>query len=257
MFELFLAELRRQWIQFRRYPIEAIADIFVYASVFYALFVSSRYIAGSAFQLGDRLDSIIIGYVLWTLVTFILQNLAGELQQEAQTGTLEQVFLSQYGAIKVFLMRTLADLTLQTVEILGILLIIMVLTGSRLNFPPTLVLPFVTVVLGANGFAFAMGSLALLFKRIKQLIALSQFPFLFLLTTPTETWTGPAKILAQLLPMSPGAGLLRDLMARGESLNVTKLGIAIINGAVYFTIGLLLFHFAERTAKRRGMLSGY
>ncbi|MBW4632314.1 MAG: ABC transporter permease [Iphinoe sp. HA4291-MV1] len=257
MFELFLAELRRCWIQFRRYPIEAIAGIVVYASVFYGLFLSARYIAGSAFQLSDRLDSIIIGYVLWTLVTFTLQNLAGELQQETQTGTLEQVFLSRYGAIKVFLMRTLANLILQTVEILGILFIIMVITGSRFNFPPTLLLPFVTVVLGANGFAFAMGSLALLFKRIQQLIALSQFPFLFLLTTPTETWTGPAKILAELLPMAPGAGLLRDLMARGESLDFTKLGIAIINGVGYFAIGLLLFHLAEREAKRRGMLSGY
>jgi ABC-2 type transport system permease protein len=257
MFELFLAELRRHWIQFRRYPIESIAGIFIYASVFYGLFLSARYIAGSAFQFGERLDSIIIGYVLWTLVTFILQNLAGELQQEAQTGTLEQVFLSRYGAIKIFLMRMLADLTFQTVEILGILLVIMLLTGSRLNFPPTLLLPFITVILGANGFAFAMGSLALLFKRIQQLIALSQFPFLFLLTTPTETWTGSAKILAELLPMAPGAGLLRDLMARGESLNFTKLGIALLNGTIYFAVGLLLFHLAEREAKRRGMLSGY
>ncbi|ARV59490.1 ABC transporter [Nostocales cyanobacterium HT-58-2] len=257
MFELFFAELRRSWIQFRRYPIEAIGSVVVYASVFYALFLSARYVAGSAFQLGDRLDSIVIGYVLWTLVTFALQNLAGELQQEAQTGTLEQVFLSRYGAIKVFLMRTLADLTLQTVQVLGILFMIMMLTGSRLNFPPTLLLPFMTVVLGANGFAFAMGSLTLLFKRIQQLIALSEFPFLFLLATPTETWTGPGKILAAILPMAPGAGLLRDLMARGESLNFTKLGIAFINGGVYFAVGLILFRLAERVAKRRGMLSGY
>ena len=63
--------------------------------------------------------------------------------------------------------------------------------------------------------------------------------------------------MAELLPMTPGAGLLRDLMARGESLNLTKLGIAVINGVGYFAIGLLLFHFAEREAKRRGMLSGY
>ena len=57
--------------------------------------------------------------------------------------------------------------------------------------------------------------------------------------------------------MCPGAELLRDLMARGESLNFTKLVIALVNGAVYFTLGLLLFRLAEREAKRRGMLSGY
>lgn len=257
MLELFLAELRRSWIQFRRYPVEAIGGIIITTSIFYGLFLSARYIAGPSLQLGDRLDSIVIGYVLWTLVIFIIADIAGNLQYEAQTGTLEQLFLSRFGAIKVFLMRTLASLSLQMVLILSILLIIMALTGSRLNFPLALLLPLVTVLMGAYGIAFFMGSLALLFKRIQQLIAIFNFALLFLLATPTETWEPPLNILGKLLPMTPGAGLLRDLMARGESLNFTKLGIAFVNGAVYFAIGLLLFRVAERKAKRRGMLSGY
>ncbi len=257
MIELFLAELSRKWIEFRRYPVEAIAGIFIFSSVFYGLFLSARYIAGPSFQLGERLDSIVIGYVLWTLVSFILASIAGELQREAQTGTLEQLFLSRFGAVKVFLMRTLADLTLQIVIILSILFIIMALTGSRLSFPPTLLLPFATVLLGAYGFAFTIGSLALLLKRVQQLLLFIQFPLLFLLTTPTETWSGSAYVLTQLLPMTSGAGILRALMARNESLNLTHLTIACINGAIYFALGLLLFRLAEREAKRRGMLSGY
>ncbi|MBE9048967.1 ABC transporter permease [Nostocales cyanobacterium LEGE 11386] len=257
MLKLFLAELRRSWIMSIRYPLQSIGRIFVFASVFYGLFLSSRYIAGDAFQLGDRLDSIVIGYVLWTLTSFILASLAGELQIEAQTGTLEQLFLSRYGATKVCLMRMLADLSLQIVQIFGILVILMMLTGSRLNFPPTLLLPFVTVVLGANGFAFALGSLSLIFKRLQELLGLTQFPLLFLLTIPTESWTGSARILAALLPMTPGASLLRDLMARGESLDLTMLLIAFINGAVYFALGLWLFRQAERKAKRQGIVGGY
>ena len=257
MVELFFAELRRRWIIFRRYPIEAIAGIIVYASVFYGLFLSARYIAGPSFQLGERLDSIVVGYVLWTLMTFILFDIGGQLQQEAQTGTLEQVFLARYSAIQVFLMRSLANLTFQIIEMLGILFIIKILTQSRLNFPPTLVLAFVTVLLGAYGIAFILGSLALLFKRIQQILALLQFPLLFLLTTPIETWTGTGKLFAQILPMAPGAGLLRDLMARGESLNLTVLAIALLNGITYFAIGLLLFRIAEYQAKRQGILSGY
>ncbi|WP_026732624.1 ABC transporter [Fischerella sp. PCC 9605] len=257
MFELFLAELRRTWIQFRRYPVEAIAEIFVYSAVFYGLFLSARYIAGPTFQLGNRLDSIVIGYVLWNLMLFIITDIAGNLQYEAQTGTLEQLFLSRFGAIKVFLMRTLASLMLRMVFIISILCIIMALTGSRLNFPPSLLLPFVTVLMAGYGIAFAMGSLALLFKRAERLLVMFQFLLLFSLTTPTETWKGSLQILANLLPLTPGAGLLRDLMARGESLNFTKLVIAFVNGGIYFAVGLLLFRIAERVAKRRGILSGY
>lgn len=257
MLELFLAEFRRKWIIFRRYPIEAIAGIIIYASVFYGLFLSASYIAGPSFQLGDRLDSIVVGYVLWTFTTFIIFEIAIELQQEAQTGTLEQVFLARYSANQVFLTRSLANLSFQMIQMLGILFIIIILTQSRLKFPPTLILAFVTVLLGAYGIAFILGSLALLFKRIQQIIPLFQFPLLFLLTTPTETWTGTGKLLAQILPMAPGAGLLRDLMARGESLNLTNLAIAFLNGITYFAIGLLLFRIAEYQTKRRGMLSGY
>jgi len=257
MFELFLAELRRSWILFRRYLLESVGKIFISTCFFYALFLSASYIGGSSFQLGDRLDSIVIGYVLLNLITFVLANIAGRLQYEASTGTLEQLFLSRYGAVKVFLMRAFADLTIELITIFSILTIIIFLTGSRLNFPPELFLPFIAVVLGAYGFAFIMGAISLLFKRVQQILSIVQFPLLFLLITPTETWTGNAKVLAQLLPMTSGAGLLRDLMARGEDLDLIKLAIAFVNGGLYFCLGLFLFKIAEREAKRRGILSGY
>jgi len=257
MVELFLAELKRTWILQRRYPIEVIGIVIITVSIFYGLFLSARYVAGTNFQLGDRLDSIVIGYVLWSLVLFIMGNVANRIQYEAQTGTLEQLFLSQFGAVKVFLIRSLASVLLQLVFVLSILLAIILLTGSRLDFPPALLLPLITVLMGANGIAFIIGALALLFKQVNQLQVIFQFGLLFLLATPIETWTGFARVLANLLPITPGAGILRNLMARGESLNLTHLAIAFINGAVYFALGLGLFRLAERQAKRRGILGGY
>ncbi len=257
MLELFLAELRCSWIQFRRYSFESIAQIIITSVLFYGLFLGASYIAGASFKLGNKLDSIIIGYLLWVLVNFVMVNISGKIQYESQTGTLEQLFLSRYGAIKVFLMRGLADLTLEVSKIAIILFIIILFTGSKLYFPAVLVLPFMAVLLGAYGFAFIVGSLALIVKRLQKVIPLLLFPLLFLLTIPTETWTGTPKLLAQFLPMTPGAGLLRDLMARGENLNSINLLIAFVNGAMYFSIGIFLFRFAEKEAKRRGILSGY
>lgn len=257
MLELFLAEFRRSWIQFIRYPAEAIGGVVITTSIFYGLFLSARYIAGPTLQLGDRLDAIIVGYTLWSLVLFIMTDIAGGLQYEAQTGTLEQLFLSPFGAPLVFVMRALASLILRLAVILSILLIIMALTGSRLEFPPMLLLPLLTVLLGAYGLAFMMGSLALLLKRVQQILGIFQFALLFLMATPTETWPGSLQVARWLLPMTSGAGLLRDVMARGEALNVAGFTLALLNGIGYFTAGLMIFHFAEREAKRRGMLGGY
>jgi ABC-2 type transport system permease protein len=257
MLELFFAEFRRSWIQFLRYPAEAVGGIVVTTSIFYGLFLSARYIAGPTLQFGDRLDAIVVGYVLWNLVLAISIDIAGGLQYEAQTGTLEQLFLSPFGAPRVFLVRAVASLALRLLTILFILIVIMLLTGSRLAFPPVLLLPLLTVLLGAYGLAFAMGSLALLLKRVQQLLGIFQFALLFLMATPTETWQGPLRLARWLLPMTSGAGLLRDLMARGDALDLGQLGLALLNGMAYLAIGLLLFRFAEREAKRRGKLSGY
>ena len=257
MLKLFLAEVKRSWIQFIRYPAEAIGGVFIIIALFYGLFLGASYIAGPSIKLGDRLDSIIVGYMLWTLVTFVLFDIAGTLQNEAQTGTLEQLFISPFGAPRVFLTRAIANLMIQFVLITTILLIIMSLTGHWLSFPPTLILPLITVILGAYGLSFAIGSLALLLKRIQQLLGIFQFALLFLLSVPTETWTGSSKILGLLLPMTAGAGLLRDMMARQQPLNLPLLGLALLNGSIYFGLGLALFRFAERETKRNGRLGGY
>ena len=257
MLDLFLAELKRTWIEFIRYPAEVIGGIVITTAVFYGLFLSARYIAGPALQFGDRLDAIVVGYVLWTLVLSIMTDIAFGMQYEAQVGTLEQVFLSTFGAVKVFLARAIASLTLRLTLNLSILLIILAITGSRLYFPVSLLLPLSTILLGAYGLAFTMGALALLLKRVQQLLGIFQFALLFLMTAPTETWVGPLHVLALLLPMTPGAGLLRSLMARGQALDLAQFALALLNGAAYFALGLLIFHRAEREAKRRGILSGY
>lgn len=257
MLKLFLAEFRRSWIQFIRYPFEAIGGIFITTSIFYGLFLSAKYVTGTAFQLGDRFDAIVIGYVLWTLILFIMTEVATGLQYEAQTGTLEQIFLSPYGAVLVFFMRAIASLTRQLLIIGIILFIIMGLTGSRLTFPPILILPLITVLMSAYGLAFMMGSLALLLKRVQQILGILQFGLLFILATPAESWTGWGQVARWTIPMTGSAGLLRDVMAREVGLNWLELGLAVLNGAVYLAVGLLLFRFCERQAKKQGKLSGY
>lgn len=257
MLNLFWAELRRSWIQFIRYPADAIAGILIITLVFYGLFSSARYIAGSTIQLGDRLDAVVVGYVLWTLLIFIMNDIAIGLQSEAQTGTLEQLFLSPFGASRVFLMRAIASLSLRLALTLTVLLIILAITGVRLNFSFSVLLPLSSILLGAYGLSFALGALALLLKRVQQVLGIFQFALLFLIAAPTDTGAGPLTLLSRILPMTTGAGVLREVMAEGKALNWNELAIAFINGAVYLVVGVLLFWQAERQAKQRGLLSGY
>jgi ABC-2 type transport system permease protein len=257
MIDLFLAEIKRSWLLLSRYAAEALGGIVATTFVFYGLFLSSQYIAGPTAVFGDRLDSIIVGYILWTLMLFIMGDVAGGLQDEARTGTLEQMFLTPYGAARVFVIRAIGSLTIQLTLNIIIVVAIMWVTGSKLAFPPILVPPFVTALLGAYGLAFAVGSLTLVFKQVQQLLSILQFGLLLLLAAPTETWTGGLRIVGWLLPIAPAAGLLRDVMARGLPLDDMRMAIASVNGIFYFALGILLFRWAERLTKRQGKLGGY
>jgi ABC-2 type transport system permease protein len=257
MMDLLYAEFKRTWIQLIRYPTEIISGVIITAAVFYGLFVSAQYIAGPGFAFGDRLDAVVVGYVVWTLILFINNDIAINLQLEAQTGTLEQIFLSPFGAPRVFLARAMASLGLRLLLILGILFLLMGLSGSRLAFPPLLLLPLGSLLLAGYGLAFLMGAAALVFKRVQQVLGIFQFLLLFLLAAPLEESTGAMQYVRFLLPMIPSTGLLRDLMARGLPLDWLTYGLALLNGLAYFAAGLLVFRWVERTAKQRGSLSGY
>lgn len=257
MFELFAAQFKWSWIQYKRYYHEVLGGIFALTATFYGLFLSVSYIAGAGFRFGDRLDAVIVGYVLWSLVIFIMGGIPLAVQREAQVGTLEQLFISPFGSVRILLFRAICDLVIQLGVISIVLTAIMALTGRWLSFPVTLILPFIAVLMSAYGVAFAAGGLTLLFKTIQQLLGIFNFALLFILTIPTETWTRFSRILGHLIPMTTGAGLLRDLMARQQNLDFSLLGIAFLNGLIYLAIGISLFRWAERETKRRGKLGGY
>lgn len=257
MFKLLVAEFRRNWIIFTRYPIEAIGKVLAITLIFCVLFFGTNYLAGSTAQFGERLDAIIVGYILWTLVDLSIGELSSELQTESQVGTLEQIFLSPFGTLRVLLARSLASSILNLVLMLLPLIIILIVTGSRLYFPPSLLLPLLTTLMSAYGLAFALGAVVLILKRIQQLLGLFQFALLFLFVTPFETWKGFLKILGFLLPMVPSVGMLRSLMVQGENFSSVLFGLCLLNGVFYFTLGLLVFHFAERFARQKGKLGGY
>lgn len=257
MLELLTAELRRNWIMFTRYPGEAIGKVVAIALLFYVLFLGTSYLAGPTTQFGERLDAIVVGYTLWALVELAINDLTLELQTEAQIGTLEQIFLSPFGALRVLLARSLAGSILNLVLMLLALLIILALTGIRLYFSPILLLPLVTTLMGAYGLAFTLGAVILLLKRLQQLLGIFQFMLLFLFVTPFETSANPLKLLRFFLPMVPSVGMLRNLVGSGESFDAVLFHLCLLNGMFYFTLGLFIFHLAQRSAKQKGRLGGY
>ncbi|MHB9132669.1 MAG: ABC transporter permease [Armatimonadota bacterium] len=257
MFRLVLAEFRRTWVLFLRYPLEAVTGIISLTAVFLALFLGVHYIAGPGAAYGGRLESVIVSYLLWSLTIFALGDMGWTIQIEAQTGTLEQVYLSPYGPRKVFLLRALSNLFMQLFMITVVFFIIKWFTHQHLSLSPAIAAPLACIMLGTYGMGFVLAGLTLLFKRIQNVLQLSQFVVLFLVAVPIENWQGTAGTLGLLIPLAPAAAMVREMMARGAAFNTEHFLYAFLNGVAYFTLGTLLFKYADRQAKRRGLLGGY
>lgn len=257
MFNLLAIETKRTWLLYRRYPVELLGGLLMMFLTFYALFLGASYLAGTDFQFGDRLDGLVLGYGLWTLVLFNLSSTAAVLQVEAQTGTLEQVSMSGYGLLRVVIARGIASLGISLALSAVLLVILLRLTDRSLSFPPAIVLPLLTVIGASLGVGLVLGAAALLFKRVHQLMRLFQFVLLALVVVPVERWVGPFRSLSVLVPIAPSAGQLRDLMVRGLPFDLGSYWLGVANAALFLTLGVVCFRSADRAARRRGLLGQY
>lgn len=257
MVDLFLLELKRIWIVTKRYPMELVSGFVLMTLAFYALFAGVRYVSGPTMQFGEELDGLILGYCLWSFVLYSVNGIALGLQSEALTGTLEQVYMSPFGALRILFARSLAALGIQLGIVSVMLLALLMLTGRQLSMSPMLVFPLATVFLAAYGIGLLMAALALVFKRIQQLLVLVQFVLLFLVAAPVEKLLGPSGGLLFLLPVAPGAAMLRELMVRGAPFDAGYFALAFAGGASYLALGTLVYRWAEQQARRRGLLGHY
>jgi len=256
MLSLLPAELRRIGAEMARYPSEIVVSVLVLIILFYGFFVGAGYVAGAMPGFGERIDTLIVGYVVWTLVLGSLTSVSGDLDVDARAGVLQQVFMSSYGPLRVFVSRTIANMLITTAITVGVLVAILLLTGRRLSIPVTAVLPTVGILLGSFGIAFLVGSLTLWLKQVRQLINLGQFVLLFLVMTPFETLSESLRLARYVLPVVPGIGVLRDLLIRNE-LHWDSLSLAILNGAIYTLLGLVVFRSSISKVRRSGSLGWY
>lgn len=130
MHRLLAAEFGRTFRCFRRYPSEALVGVLTLGVMFGLFLLGVQYVSGPVASFGSRLDSIIVGYVLWSLTLMTLSDAGYGIQMEAQMGTLEQVYQSPFGPIRILLARAVASIGLYLILNVLVLAVLLLLTGS-------------------------------------------------------------------------------------------------------------------------------
>ena len=152
--------------------------------------------------------------------------------------------------------RHVANLLVNTILNVALLLAAMATTGKWLKLDVISLVPVLLLTLaGAYGIGFAMGGLALVFKRIQAAFQIMQFAFVGFLLAPLSRF--PA---ARYLPPATGNVLIQRIMVGGQrlwQLPAADLAILAGTGVLYLALGLAAFSACERVARSRGLLGQY
>jgi ABC-2 type transport system permease protein len=257
MLSLFWIEFIRAWKLFKRYPMDALAAIFMLLFLFCGLFYGAEYLANGKSQFGDRLDTTVVLYINWILVIGVFSGLSGEIQREADTGTLEQLFMARLSMPNLVIIRAFASLGVNFLITMLTLAIVVVVSGVKLNYPLIAVVPATASVLTGIGLGLMTASITLLAKKAMGLIAVLQLLLIVIMVLPFDTWTGTGQALGYLLPITSSAAQLKVMMAG----SVTALGIphlySMLSALMYLAVGYFLFSASVLRARRLGNLAQY
>ncbi len=251
----FVATFKREFIITIRYFFNAVGGILTIYLVFLLIFLGYRGIAGGTAFYGEGLGSLVVGFVMWTMILMAYQVIPYTVLSESQEGTLEQLYMSPRGFVLLGAFRLISEAIINMFIVVLMLVLLMATTGQWLNIDIVSLLPLVlTSIVTAGGLSFFFGGLSLLFKRIQSYLQIVQFALVGLVAAP------PSIAFFRFLPISLPSHWVRQVMVRGDSLADIPLDhwlLMAATTAAYLGVGILFFLWCEGRARRQGILGHF
>lgn len=241
-------ELRRNFYLFRRYWIESIFLLGLVVALFGGLVFTVLSFNEYSWSSG-AVDRLVVGFALWLFANGAINGAMGDVMEETEQRTLEQICISPAPLEKLLLIRASVKLLTSLLSLLIALAIIDQLTVDRLQIKYATILG---LALGAFpsllGIGYALAGLLLVVKRgaVVQIIILPAI--IGLISLPAF----PVNMFAAL-PYSLGAAAARAASSGAQIDPGVYLAIGL-NSLFYFVFGLVIFRWFEKRARRDGVL---
>ncbi|HET7769437.1 MAG TPA: ABC transporter permease, partial [Chloroflexota bacterium] len=188
-------------------------------------------------------------------------------QEEASTGTLEQMYMTPAPMVALMVGRSLGMLLVASVQatLVGVAIALIVRLPVTLDLRAVaLGAPvFALTMVGMFGFGFAIAGLSLVVKRAGTVMSMLQTALLYFsgVLLPLEALAPEMAAVARVLPATLGVAALRELVFGRRSLGELWLDGAIpwliVHSALYCALGWLIYRWCESIAKRQGSLGQY
>ncbi len=228
-----------------------------------AIFLGITFLTGGGSLESEQVTWTLVGYIVWFYALLAISNMSWNLREEMQTGTLEQMYMSPAPIGVLLIGRTLASLIITTIMVALLVLPLTIWLGAQIPLRAAGLPVFLLTVAGLYGFGFMIGGATLLFKQVEALANLMQNILLFMNGTllAVDQFPGWLESFTRALPSTQGIIVLRNVLLEGQSLGAAwadgSLVALMMNSALYFVGGLLVFRVCEYFAQRKGSLGQY
>ena len=266
LYPQFISELRREFLIWRSYRVNAVSSLIMWGVVFPALLVTLISVAGSSGVIyGERLQAAsLIGFLVWKLCTGVLVALPRMVEEEASTGTLENVIVTSYiPFITLFFFRVIAQTIRSCLEVALLGVVLTFVFRLPLTVSPTAVLIIFLTLAGVWGVGFSLTGLALIYKNVGSVTSLIAY-LAFTISgafVPINSLGLIFTILKFTFPMTCGIDILRGVMLDGYDLNFlvrngSLLGL-MLQTTLMLGIGYIILNYSLKRVKKRGELGVY
>jgi ABC-2 type transport system permease protein len=211
----------------------------------------------------EQVAPLLIGFVGYIFFHMQTNRLFWGLLGEMQSGTLEQMYLSPLPSWLLTIGLQVASIVEAAISALLLYLFIDLVVLVAIPLRWAALLPLVMLVLGSVGYSLILGGLTLLFKRLEILKDLFQTVVLIFggVLVSLERMPGWMATIARFLPLTPGVEVLRKTLLEGVSVGTLAGDGTLLwlvgSAAAYLLLGIVIFRWCERIAKRQGMLGQY
>lgn len=253
------AEVRRTLQLARSYWLEYVSDFVTYG-IGFLLLVAVFWSASDDFGVTGYLASL-IGYITWKMCATVMLEISEIPTEEAQAGTLEQLFLSERSLGEIFLNRTAAsvlDNGLRSV-LLGALLALLCGVLRPVSF---LALGVILLTLaGTIGLGLALAGIGLIYKQTNRLPTIIWQILVFFTGALAPIYNPVMLGISRTLPLTWGIAALRAIYIDQASLSLLwQNGLLVgllINTVIYLLLGILVFSWGQRYARSLGTLAHF
>lgn len=258
---LFWLELRKTIQIAKSYLVEVVADQLFFILGFLILTGVFELATAGSYEKSAQAASL-VGYLTWRVAGGAMMEIVKSLSEDAQWGTLEQVWLSgrDYGLI--LLTRGVVAIVYYTVRVLVMAFVILLLVRLSVSFKPGVGIVYLLTLSSVLGLALMIASLHLVYKNVGA-IAFPLATMLLFLTGALSSVQGIPFLfeISRLLPLSLGIDLLRKMLVGGqpfvEIVGTSAFAGLLLNGAIYTGSGWLVFRWAKRQTLVDGSLAHY